>query len=182
MDSFMDKITRKLSSGDVIRANAEAEAKELKKSKERVEELEKTVSEMRRLSLKCAETNELTTQLIQGAIEKIEGPMSGSFSAEPADLSEIKEALEGSKEAVSEIVKEQEDFIHKENVRVYRNVQASIVDELKLQTEALAIQNARLDKKLKAAKTIGVWSLVINLVTFLGLAGAIAYYIIFIGI
>ena len=70
MDSFFEKITGRFGSNDVIKANAEAEAKELEKAREKVTDLEKAVSDMRRLSLKAVETNEATTQLVAAAIEK----------------------------------------------------------------------------------------------------------------
>ena len=45
-------------------------------------------------------------------------------------IEEIKNLLE-------EKFRQSEDFMHKENVKVYRNVQAALVEELKKQTEEL---------------------------------------------
>ena len=100
MDSFFEKLTGRFSSGEVIKANSEAEAKELEKARERVAELEKAVSDMRRLSLKTVETNEATTQLVAAAIEKIEETRvsGGSFNSE--DLSKITSELEELKNTV----------------------------------------------------------------------------------
>ena len=75
--------------------------------------------------------------------------------------------------AIREVVKEQDEYIHKENVRVYRNVQASIVDELKLQTEALSVQNKLLEQKVKGLKGIVVTSLIVGIVTLIGVAGVV---------
>ena len=68
MDSFIDKNENKANAAEMIKANSEAEARQIEELKSQKEELEKAVSEMRRLNLKCVETNELTNQLIQGAM------------------------------------------------------------------------------------------------------------------
>ena len=162
MDSFMDKIAQKFSSQDVIRANSEAEAKELEMAKEKIAEYENILSEIRRLNLKSVETNEITNQLVQASVEKLEEyKIQGVGKDYSEDIENIKSSI-----------KDQEDYIHKENVRVYRNVQASIVDELKLQTEALSIQNKALEKKLKGIKPVAIIGLVFSGITMLA---AVAY-------
>lgn len=162
MDSFMDKIAQKFSSQDVIRANSEAEAKELEAAKEKIAEYENILSEIRRLNLKSVETNEITNQLVQSSVEKLEEyRIQGVGKDYTEDIESIKSSI-----------KDQEDYIHKENVRVYRNVQASIVDELKLQTEALSIQNKALERKLKGIKPVAIIGLVFSGITMLA---AVAY-------
>lgn len=182
MDTIKDMIASKFgTSSDVIKANSEAEAKELSKARERIEELEKAVTDMRRLSLKCAETNELTNQLVQSAIERFEGA-----NGVPAGLSdELKNALAGVAGIKNELeasFKAQEEVIHKENVRVYRNVQASIVDELKQQSEAIAIQHMHIEKKIKGIKPISIIALVFSGISMLGIGALIAYVLIFVGL
>lgn len=161
MDSFMDKIAQKFGTSDVIRANAEAEARELDGAREQVAEYEKILSEIRRLNLKCVETNEMTNQLAKAGLERLDEYKAQGIGK---DYSEDIESIKAS-------IKEQEDFIHKENVRVYRNVQASVVDELKLQTEALSIQNKALEKKVKSIKGAAVTGLVFSIVTTVVLVG-----------
>ena len=157
MDSFMDKIAGKLQSSEVIKANSEAEAKQLDAYKERVAELEKTVAEMRRLNLKCVEINEATTQLVQGAIEKIDAIKAEEGGVSKEDLDKLSEE------------------IHKDGVRVYRNVQASLVEELKQQTEALAIQHAHIEKKLKGVKPVMIVMLVLSSISFAMFVAAAIY-------
>ena len=80
----------------------------------------------------------MTNQLVSTSVERLEEYRNGGVGKDLSeDIGSIKESL-----------KDQEEYIHKENVRVYRNVQASIVDELRLQTEALGVQNKMLEKKL----------------------------------
>lgn len=175
MDSFMDKIAEKFGTTDVIRANSEAEAKELQSAKARIAELEKAVAEMRRLSLKCVETNELTTQVIQASLEKIE-EIKGNDSAVAAqdysaELEAITTAISELKESVAESFKEQEEVIHKEDVRVYRNVQAAIIDELKQQSEAIAIQHKHIEGKMKGIKPISIIALVFSGISMVSIIG-----------
>jgi len=181
MDSFMDKIAQKFGTQDVIRVNSEAEAKELEASKAAAKEYEKILAEVRRLNLKCVETNEMTAQLVQASIEKLDqyqAQAGGEVKDNSEEIEAIRTALAEGNENLIAVLKEQEEFIHKENVRVYRNVQASIVDELKLQTEALATQNSELKKKLKGIKPVAVTSLVFNIISTLGLIGAAVYVIL----
>lgn len=181
MDGFMDKLTQRFGTQDVIRVNSEAEAKELEASRTAVKEYEKILSEIKRLNLKTVETNEMTAQLVQASLEKL-----NQYQAQPAgeakdnseEIAAIKTTLEEENAAILDALKEQGEFIHKENVRVYRNVQVSIVDELKLQTEALATQNADLKKQVKSAKSVAVTSLVFNIISTLCLIGSAIYVIL----
>ena len=51
--------------------------------------------------------------------------------------SENEETLTQLKELVEEKFRQSDDFLHKENVKVYRNVQAAVVEELNKQTDEL---------------------------------------------
>ena len=153
MDNFIDMLTQRFNSKEAIRANAEADAKQLQQAKEQIAGYEEAVAEMRKLVFKCAEANEATLQAVQAGIEKIE-----SYSAPEQPSTSIADSL-----------KEQEEYIHKENLRVYRNVQAAVVDELKLQTETLTEQNAKLEKKVKGLKALAIISTVFGGVAMLGI-------------
>ncbi|MBP5454237.1 MAG: hypothetical protein J6X48_01435 [Lachnospiraceae bacterium] len=179
MDSFMDKIAgRFANSADVIKANSEAEAKKLEEYKQRVEELEKAVSDMRRLSFKCVETNEATTQLVQGAIEKIEEMRGNEGGLDSEELSKIVTDLNDLKASVEASFKAAEDEAHKENVRVYRNVQASLIEELKQQSEAIAIQHLHIEKKIKGIKPCAIIGIVFSGITMaMMIALSILYYL-----
>lgn len=177
MDSFMDKIAQKFGTTDVIKANSEAEARELQAAKEKISEYEKLLSEMRRLNLKCVETNEMTNQLVQSSVERLD-----AYKAQGAgkDYSEELEAIKAALEENSAAIKAEEDFIHKENVRVYRNVQASIIDELKQQTEAIDTNVKNAVKGFKGTKAVAIVSLVLNALIVLAIAGQVVIH--FLGI
>ncbi len=176
MDSFFEKITGRFGSNDVIKANAEAEAKELEKAREKVTDLEKAVSDMRRLSLKAVETNEATTQLVAAAIEKIEEVRATGGSMSSDDLSKITAELEALKNTVETSFKASGEEAHLENVRVYRNVQASVIEELKQQSEAIAIQHLHIEKKIRGIKPCAIIALVFSGISMAGVG--IALYIL----
>lgn len=73
MDNFMDKLAKRFNSGEIMRANAAAEAREMKRAKEQAAEYERMMQEMRRLNLKNVEVTEQVQQLIQAGIEQLEG-------------------------------------------------------------------------------------------------------------
>ena len=62
----------------------------------------------------------------------------------PFDQEKIEQAILEHMESVKELMKQSDDFTHRENVKVYRNVQAVVVDEVKKQTEAMAAQKDEL--------------------------------------
>ncbi len=176
MDSFFEKITGRFGSNDVIKANAEAEAKELEKAREKVTDLEKAVSDMRRLSLKAVETNEATTQLVAAAIEKIEEVRATGGSMSSDDLSKITAELEALKNTVETSFRASGEEAHLENVRVYRNVQASVIEELKQQSEAIAIQHLHIEKKIRGIKPCAIIALVFSGISMAGVG--VALYIL----
>lgn len=73
MDNFMDKLAKRFNAGEMIRANAQAEARDMKRLQERTAEYENMMREMRRLNLKNVEVTEQVQQLIQCGIEQFEG-------------------------------------------------------------------------------------------------------------
>ena len=191
MDGFMDRVTQNLGTEDIIRANSEAEAREFENVKNKMNEYENKVSdyeskvadyqskvadyenkvtgyedilsEIRRLNLKSVETNEMTNQLVSTSVERLEEYRTGGAGKDISeDIGSIKESL-----------KDQEEYIHKENVRVYRNVQASIVEELRLQTEALGVQNKALEKKLKGIKGLALTVLILSIIGISGVAAVL---------
>ncbi len=181
MDSFFEKITGRFGSNDVIKANAEAEAKELEKAREKVTDLEKAVSDMRRLSLKAVETNEATTQLVAAAIEKIEEVRATGGSMSSDDLSKITAELEALKNTVETSFKASGEEAHLENVRVYRNVQASVIEELKQQSEAIAIQHLHIEKKIRGIKPCAIIALVFSGISMVGVGIALFILITHLG-
>ena len=53
------------------------------------------------------------------------------------NLEQITENMSGLQDKLEELFRNMEDFLHTDNVKVYRNVQASVVEELEKQTTEL---------------------------------------------
>jgi Fe-S cluster assembly scaffold protein SufB len=75
---------------------------------------------------------------------------------------ENQEKNDNSKQVVSELTQfidnkfqSSDDFSHKENVKVYRNVQAVVVDELKRYNDAVSEEHNLLQKRITAATWVG---------------------------
>ncbi|MBO4337228.1 MAG: hypothetical protein J5842_04070, partial [Lachnospiraceae bacterium] len=69
MDNFMDKLSNRFHAGELIRANGEAEAKQMQSLKTQNEQLSEAVSQARRLNLKTAEMSEQISQMVALTIE-----------------------------------------------------------------------------------------------------------------
>lgn len=182
MDNFMDKLAQKLNAQEVIKANSQAEAAELKRLRVQLEAYEQCLGEIRELNEKnerlAAKTQEmldkshsqaerseeltmraaeLATQaqkLVEEGIARITDMPDEDRERQERLMEEIHTALEESQKKLSEQFTESEDFVHKENVKVYRNVQAVVVDELKAQTEQLCTKSDEIAKKNASLKPI----------------------------
>lgn len=237
MDNFMDKISQKLNSQDMIRANAAADAAEMENLenqvavfKEQIEKYDDCLQEMRKLNLKNMESAQGVQNLAEQASEKLEKTVGEVESAsvsriqQTSDLSiagirqtsdasiagikqtsdmsiagiqqtsdasiaginqavaqslakiaEIKDNsdndnLEKITEAVSGLLTKQdeafknlEDFLHTDNVKVYRNVQAAMIEELEKQTNELKEAQEKVAKGTKIILPFAIITMILSL-------------------
>ena len=193
MDNFMDKLAQKFSAQEMIKANSQAEAEEMKRLQMQVSEYEKILQEMRKLNYKNTELSEKLDLMIGDNADKIQVMKEDEqrLIAALRDLTdeqtrnreaelERKEEERLEQERVQEVQKQDDitaltdlledkfqrsdDFVHKENVKVYRNVQAVVVDELKRYTESAQADKNRLDKRLNLVMTFSILSMVVSTV------------------
>lgn len=73
MDNFMDKLAQKFSAQEMIKANSQAEAAEIKRLQFQVSEYEKILQEMRRLNYKNTEISEKLDEVIGDSAKKLSG-------------------------------------------------------------------------------------------------------------
>ena len=73
MDNFMDKLAQKVNAQEMIKANSQAEAAEMKRLQMQVAEYEKILQEMRKLNYKNAELSDKMEAMIGDNAGKIEG-------------------------------------------------------------------------------------------------------------
>lgn len=190
MDNFMDKLAQKLSAQEVIRANAQAEAAEMKRMQEQLAAYNECLGEIRELNCKneqlavqvqeiadksrahAEQSEELTMRagelmsqtqkLVEEGIVRITDMPDSDEEEKEKLLEDIRAALEENKKQLSELFAASDEFVHKENVKVYRNVQAVIVDELKAQTEQLTAKNEEKDKKGGMLKALLIVTLALS--------------------
>lgn len=191
MDNFMDKIAQKLSSQEAIRANSAADAAQIEKLQAQVEEYDACMKEMRKLNLKNIENEQKIKELLGNSIEQLNKLFNENSlrlkmlteeciakiqaakgeeekkAEDETSLTEIKETAVANMAKLEELFKESDDFVHKENVKVYRNVQAVVVEELEKQTKVLMDSETKAvntNKKMdKSALAVGVITLVVSL-------------------
>lgn len=202
MDNFMDKLAQKFSAQEMIKANSQAEAEEMKRLQLQVSEYEKILQEMRKLNYRNTELSEKLDLMIGDNADKIQGMKEDEqrLIAALRDLTdeqtrnreaelERKEEERLERERAEELQKQNDisaitallenkfqksdDFVHKENVKVYRNVQAVVVDEIKRCMES--VQNERtvlkdelkkeLNAKLNKVMIFSILSTIISIVS-----------------
>lgn len=137
MDTFMDKLAQKMNAQEIIKANMAAETARMEQLQSQVEAYEALLKDMRRVNTKTVENTEQMKKVLQESLSKVE-------EAQTANENEIdvKMLLTELKRQMEEAFRRSDDFMHKENVKVYRNVQAAMIEELNKQTEFL-IQKQR---------------------------------------
>lgn len=130
MDTFIDKLAQKRNAQEVIRANSAAEAARMEQMKSQMKAYDEIMQEIRRVNLKTAENVSEVKNVLKECMDKLESIETGSAQTVDTEqtLAQIKSLLE-------ERFKQSEDFLHRENVKVYRNVQASFTEELGRQTK-----------------------------------------------
>lgn len=213
MDNFIDRITQKMNSQDMIRANAAADAAELENLenqmvmfKEQMEKYDNCLQEMRKLNLKNIESAQGVQKLADQAGEKIE---KAAGAVEAVSVSKIQQTSDASVAGIqltsdasiaginqivaeclakiadieddtdkidklAEIVTEMqnkmdeaftkhEDFLHTDNVKVYRNVQAAMIEELEKQTKELKEEQEKQAKSSKVLFPFVVLTMILSL-------------------
>ena len=92
-------------------------------------------------------------------------------------LYQMQETAAANREKIEELFQKSEEYVHKENVKVYRNVQAAIVEELQKQTEALTAVSAAERKEMQGKqKGMFVMNIVTLLIVIVHLALALASF------
>ncbi len=161
---------------DMIRANEEAQAIEVDALKEtvlsyqkQIEELkdlyEKNrvlVDEMRKMSIETTKgvqdvmkasaqaLSENSTALRDVDFGKMQEDSRKDMEESSKNLeTKLTESIEASEQKIADLLQQSDDFSHKENVRVYRNVQAAVEQLLKKQTDEL---KEKMDEEEKPAK------------------------------
>jgi len=167
MDTFIDKLAHKLTAQEMIKANSAADAAELQRTKSQLakyEELLRELKEVGRLNAESAkqvrdlaaesvarvEDTQRVTTLIDETLVKIQQIQSTQMDMEAigAKLEELKPLFE-----------QLSEHVHKENVKVYRNVQAVVEEETAKVTEQVDKRIGSVSGRVTAVLTISIVAL-----------------------
>lgn len=132
MDTFIDKIAQKRNAQEMIRANMTAETIKMEQMENQMKEYDQLMQEIRQVNLKTAVNVSELQDVLKDCVSRLESmqEQDGQETLFSQELAQIKALLE-------EKFRQSDDFLHKENVKVYRNVQAAVAEELGKQTEEL---------------------------------------------
>ena len=163
MDMYDGNNPRKFNAEIMIRANSEAETRQLEELERQTRENDALIQEMRSLNARNIEVMNRVESLLANASM----PAPGEDEERALILSRlaqvmhmIREKPDGGNEAVmarleeltgmvEEGTKASNDYVHSENVKVYRNVQAALKDELTKNNQVITdAQNAGLKETL----------------------------------
>lgn len=144
MDTFIDKLAQKRNAQEMIRANTTAETVKMEQMQKQLEVYDGLMQEIRKVNLKTAENAAEVQNILKECMTRLEKlqTVEGQAGGSEQTLEEIKKLLQ-------EQFRQSDDFLHKENVKVYRNVQAALVEELNKQTEE--IKNVQVQNKTSKA-------------------------------
>lgn len=138
MDTFIDKLAQKKNAQEMIRANSAAEAAKMAQMQNQLNSYDEVMQEIRRVNLKTSENVENMRKVLAECMEKLEG-----LESEGGNAENTEQELAGIKALLQERFAQSEDFMHKESVKVYRNVQAAFAEELEKQTEQAKLSQKR---------------------------------------
>lgn len=157
MDNFMDKLAKRFNAGEIIKANAQAEARDMKRMQERTAEYERMMQEMRRLNLKNVEVTEQVQQLIQCGIEQFEGYGSGEEllgNKIDGTADTVKETAESIREEMLSVKREMSDAAVKTDDGFYQmggrldEIERSVNDGLRQNQQSLYDALRTLEEKI----------------------------------
>lgn len=190
MDTFMDKLAQRLTAQEIIKANTAADAEEMNKLKNQIAEYNQCLERLQKLieegALKLQDSRtdgEQITRLVEESIEKIRAiqqdsqglqqlaeklGQTESLLAEKLGQTEslLTEKLGQTESQLTEKLTGLEENVHKECVKVYRNVQAVVVEESSKQSEAVTgavAVTGKMNGKLSAVLGISIAALLVSI-------------------
>lgn len=138
--------------------SAEAFSTLTKESLIKITEVQTQTDEQKAEARQSLEAAAATVEEMENKVEKMQ-----------ETVAKLTEALEKNQKEVAEWFRQADDFLHKENVKVYRNVQAVVVDEVGNKAESVI--KAQEENTKKIGKPILIF-------TILGFATAVASLVI----
>ena len=148
MDTFMDKLAQKLNAQEMIKANSAADAEEMDQLKNQLREYDECLAQMQQANKELRAVNHametLMSETIAPEVTKLSEESVAAirkmqqYTTKLEEIRQNTEELEELRKHLDEKLDGSDENVHKECVKVYRNVQAAVVEENEKQTEAIA--------------------------------------------
>lgn len=103
---------------------------------------------------------------LQESNEAVEKSLKENNAQMDEKLKELAESIQANKQEIEELLKKTEEYVHTEDVKVYRNVQAVVVEETAKQTEVITRAQNATTQRMTAI-------LVFSILTFAGVAAGV---------
>ncbi len=146
---------------ELILANGAAEAAQTEALKQIIADNGVTIMEMRDSSARLGEELHSSmadlTGSLTGSMTELSGSLTGavtefsdSLTGSMTELSgKLTGSIDESRETIERQLRQSDEASHKDSVRVYRNVQASMIAELEKQTKAMSERIDELTKRIE---------------------------------
>lgn len=174
MDTFMDKLAQKFTAQEMIKANSAADAEEMKRLRQQVEEYDACLKRMQDVCGQVEQTavaalakidsarvdRAEVSRLVDAGIDRMKEITqdTGLLEILRQQLEELQTALSGTEEAV-----------HRECVRTYRNVQAVVTEESSKQADNINTAVNGMKGRLGGILGVSVAALVVSLFSLAGI-------------
>ena len=171
MDTFIDKLAHKLTAQEMIKANSAADAAELQRAKTQIAKYEELLRELREVGRLNAESAKQVRELAAEGAARLDETQKVSvlidetivklqeFQNTQMDMESLEAKLVEVKESIQPMLDQLSEHVHKENVKVYRNVQAVVVDETAKVAESVEKSIKRVSAKVSAVLTLSIVAL-----------------------
>ncbi len=146
---------------ELILANGAAEAAQTEALKQIIADNGVTIMEMRDSSARLGEELHSSMADLTGSLTGSMTELSGSLTGSVTELSDsltgsmtelsgkLTGSIDESRETIERQLRQSGEASHKDSVRVYRNVQASMIAELEKQTKAMSERIDELTRKIE---------------------------------
>lgn len=167
MDTFIDKLAHKLTAQEMIKANSAADAAELQRTKSQLAKYEELLRELKEVGRLNAESAKQVRDLAAESVARVEDTqrVTALIDETLVKIQQIQstqmdmEAIGAKLEELKPLFEQLSEHVHKENVKVYRNVQAVVEEETAKVTEQVDKRIGSVSGRVTAVLTISIVAL-----------------------
>lgn len=181
MDTLIDKLAQKFNAQEIIKANTTAEAAQVGMLKEQVEKYEQCLNRLQSLLEEASQRPALIQSMDEEEKQKFKDDLTALLDNKleqgNRDSSQLlDEKLGEFSKDVNEKNDQVQEEIHKECVKVYRNIQTVVEEKIDQTTAKTDEKLLKLSKKLTGIKVAAVFALLFSFATMAGVAFQILEY------